>query len=126
MDELEHCKKVVMTPAGYSWNPYSSHFSSNEEAMLDFNGQMNYDTHRKRHCPGISEVTAIDASTYDEAVDSISTIVIAQSRYGVCIFREECSSSHNQQICTSETTTAASTTGNQIQRWSQGQKSPHC
>ena len=70
-DELEHCQKVIMTPEGFSWDPYSTHFSTNEESMLDFNGDLHAESFRKRHCPGVAEITAISTDVYDAAVDSV-------------------------------------------------------
>ena len=36
-EELQTCDKIFVTPDSTTWNPYSAHFASNEEAMLDSN-----------------------------------------------------------------------------------------
>ena len=39
-DELENCDKIFITPDSASWDPYSTHFSENEAAMLGSEGQL--------------------------------------------------------------------------------------
>ena len=40
MDELSTCDKVFITPDSASWNPHSEHYSLNEEAMMDGEGNI--------------------------------------------------------------------------------------
>ena len=39
-EELEHCNKIFITSNPTSWNSYSDHFSQNESAMIDCDGNI--------------------------------------------------------------------------------------
>jgi hypothetical protein len=38
--ELNNADVILMTPDGPSWNPYSDHYTANEEAISDWEGNM--------------------------------------------------------------------------------------
>ena len=38
--QLEVCDKIFITPDSTTWDPYSEHFSTNEDEMLDFNSSL--------------------------------------------------------------------------------------
>ena len=40
MNELYSCDKVFMTPDSSDWNPHTTEFSTREESMLDFSGNL--------------------------------------------------------------------------------------
>ena len=68
-DELSTCQQILMTPDTLTWDPYSPHFALNKESMVDHEGILVGQQFRKRHCPGIYEVSSFDAQKYDDAVD---------------------------------------------------------
>ena len=39
-DELSNCDKIFINPDATTWNPYSKHYYTNENAMLDCNGEL--------------------------------------------------------------------------------------
>ena len=39
-DEIESCDKIIITPDSVHWDPYAEHYATNEEAMLDYGGNM--------------------------------------------------------------------------------------
>ena len=39
-EELEGCDKIFITPDSTSWEPHSQHYSSNEEAMMNIEGEI--------------------------------------------------------------------------------------
>ena len=39
-EELEGCDKIFITPDSTSWEPHSEHYSSNEEAMMNIDGEI--------------------------------------------------------------------------------------
>ena len=40
---------MFLTPDSTSWDPYDEHFASNKESMLDWEGNMMEQRHRKQH-----------------------------------------------------------------------------
>jgi len=66
-DELEGCDKLFLTPDSTSWDPYSSHFSHYEDAMLDAEGEIISKDER------ITELVEQDEVDYHE-LPSISTL----------------------------------------------------
>ena len=48
-EELETCDKIFITPDSTSWDPYSSHFADNEEAMLDSEFEIVQNPDKKLH-----------------------------------------------------------------------------
>ena len=46
-EELGSCDKVFITPDSASWNPYSEHFSRNEQAMIDCDGGLAIPTYKE-------------------------------------------------------------------------------
>ena len=39
-EEVQHNDRLFLTPDSTSWDPYAEHFASNEESMLDWEGNM--------------------------------------------------------------------------------------
>ena len=39
-EEITSCDKILITLDSVDWDPYLSHFSDNEESMVDWEGQM--------------------------------------------------------------------------------------
>ena len=48
-DELSQCDKIFITPDSTNWNPYSLHFSLNEDAMTDCDGEIRQVPIHERH-----------------------------------------------------------------------------
>ena len=68
--EIAECDKVFITPDSDSWDPYSDHFASNEDSLLDYNGDVIDDRRRKRHrLDDYSDV--LPSSIYESYVDSV-------------------------------------------------------
>ena len=76
-DEILHCDKVFLTPDSESWNPYSTHYSENEESMLNWQGDMMEARYRKRAKVDTStsddgyDITSVDAVIYEATVDKV-------------------------------------------------------
>ena len=49
-DDINIALSIHMTPESLTWDPYSEHFSANEESMLDYEGNIMDEGYRKRHC----------------------------------------------------------------------------
>ena len=56
-EELETCDKIFITPDSTLWNPYSDHFSHNESAMMDCDGEINTYTDRNNHLVDETDLT---------------------------------------------------------------------
>ena len=72
-EEIRHCDKLFMTPDSTSWDPYADHFASNEESMLDWEGNMldrRYQTKHILDMPSISVATADYQAQVDSAIAS--------------------------------------------------------
>ena len=48
-EEITSCDKILITLDSADWDTYSSHFSENEELMLDWEGQLQSTKFRKQH-----------------------------------------------------------------------------
>lgn len=67
-----------MTPDSTNWDPYSDHFANNEDAILDWQGDIIEPKYRRKHLldiptlsdPTISSLT-IPIPSYEEAIDSV-------------------------------------------------------
>ena len=46
--EIEFSDKFYITPDSYEWNPYSEHFSNNEESLTDDNGDVIVRSYREK------------------------------------------------------------------------------
>ena len=79
--ELETCDKVFITLDSASWNPYSEHFSTNERAMLNSEGDLsppvhkitpliNYDDTSYTPYPGIGMVDMTIDAVIDSALEN--------------------------------------------------------
>ena len=80
MDELSTCDKVFITPDSAAWNPHSEHYSSNEEAMMDSEGNIIVVQEKGNRLVDDSEVgygQLPSVSVVDTAIDDI--IVNAES-----------------------------------------------
>ena len=66
-DEIEHCDVLFLTPDSHEWNPYSTHFSSNEESMLDWEGNMQKYKYQKKH---IIDLSPDGVTNYGAMIDS--------------------------------------------------------
>ena len=62
-DEVRHNDRLFLTPDSTSWDPYAEHFASNEESMLDWEGNMMERRHRKKH------IIDYPSEDYDDTVD---------------------------------------------------------
>lgn len=68
--EITECDDVIMlTPDSTNWNPYSDHFASNEESMLDWEGNMIEQRYRKKHIIDMPSIS-VAMARWDEAVDT--------------------------------------------------------
>ena len=71
--ELKVCDRIFITPDSASWDPYSEHFSRNEESILDCNGNLIDLSNRQTPIPPphndpyyrYSSVDVIDAAIYE-------------------------------------------------------------
>jgi hypothetical protein len=48
-DEIKYGDPIFLTPDSDNWDPYSEHFSDNEDSMLDWEGNMHMKKRRKEH-----------------------------------------------------------------------------
>ena len=69
-DEIDGNDTITFTPEGASWDPYSEHFSSNEESIVDHEGNIVDTRFRKKHCLGTKSVSSGSMDTYDKVVDT--------------------------------------------------------
>mmetsp|Transcript_19836 Transcript_19836/g.27897 ORF Transcript_19836/g.27897 Transcript_19836/m.27897 type:complete len:252 (+) Transcript_19836:1963-2718(+) len=72
-DKMISCRKIIITPDGDLWNLYSDHYAKNEECMLDWEGNMLEEHHRKKHNPDeyYSELSSITISNWNLHVDRL-------------------------------------------------------
>ena len=76
-DEILHSDKAFITPDSNSWNPYSNHFSENEESMLDWQGNM-MDVRYRKKAKLIDdedddyEITAVNADVYEMTASQVT------------------------------------------------------
>ena len=70
IDEVNHSPSLLLTPDLPQWNPYSQHFSSNEESLTDHLGDVIDSQVRKRHCSSLM-TSMINRSSYESAVDEV-------------------------------------------------------
>ena len=73
-DELEHCDKIFITPDSSIWDPYSSHFADNEEAMIDSDFELVEHPNRKAYLLQDNDVEYMDlpnVAAVEQAVDEI-------------------------------------------------------
>ena len=67
-DEVKFKDPIFLTPDSDNWDPYAEHFASNEESMVDWEGNMAPKRHRKEHVLDLN--VSVDESTYDSAVEA--------------------------------------------------------
>ena len=70
-EEITSCDKILITPDSADWDPYPSHFSDNEESMLDWEGQLQPTKFRKRHAYDQQYVSSVNTDIYSDDVDSV-------------------------------------------------------
>ena len=64
-DEVDHCKSFFITPDSIEWDPYQVHYSLNEDAMIDWEGNLVDNKSEKKH---LIEPLQTDLSI-DEIID---------------------------------------------------------
>ena len=69
-DEIESCDRILITPDSSSWDPYSTHFAHNEDAMLDWEGQMLDKATREKHFIDENDASC-SAEAYSASIDSV-------------------------------------------------------
>ena len=72
--DLISCENMFLTPELNSWNPYSDHFADNEEAMLDWEGNMMESQFRKRLKQDDNlyiNSSMITVDEYNKAIDAV-------------------------------------------------------
>ena len=67
-DEVKFKDPIFLTPDSDNWDPYAEHFTTNEESMVDWEGNMAPKRHRKEHVLDLN--VSVDESTYDSAVEA--------------------------------------------------------
>ena len=71
LDEVLHKPKVFMTPDSANWDPYSDHFSKNEESMTDWRGEIMEDKDNKRRKISSAYSKPMRIDDYEEIVDKV-------------------------------------------------------
>jgi hypothetical protein len=66
-EEVKHKDPIFLTPDSDNWNPYSEHFTQNEESMLDWEGNMTPKRQRTEH--SLEFDVCVDLEIYNQAVD---------------------------------------------------------
>ena len=61
-EEINTSEVLFLTPDSLNWKPYSEHFASNEESMLDWEGHIQDKRYRKKH---------IIAKDFSAMIDSV-------------------------------------------------------
>ena len=69
INKLSSCDPILFTPDSYEWNPYGSHFASQEESMLDWEGEIN--VHRKRQRIDIENTSPLKWDIYQDEIDHV-------------------------------------------------------
>ena len=69
-DEVMYCDKLFLTPDSTTWDPYATHFQLNEESMLDYEGNMQPRSKRRKHILDMTPISA-DIDDYEAVVDSV-------------------------------------------------------
>ena len=69
-DEVRYVDPVFLTPDSDTWDPYSEHYASNEDTMLDWEGNMNNKRLRPNHILDLNTLPPI--TDYDRHVDQAS------------------------------------------------------
>ena len=67
---------IFLTPDSDSWDPYSNHFTDNEESMLDWEGNIQPKHNRTSHVLNWTE--DVDDNDYENAVD-FTTVSVFQA-----------------------------------------------
>jgi hypothetical protein len=68
LDEISHSEPIFLTPDSNNWNPYSDHFATNEESMIDWEGNMKSKKFRTPHT--LDWTSSFTQDDYDSAINS--------------------------------------------------------
>ena len=82
-DELRICDKVFITPDSSTWNPYSEHYSINEQVMLDDEGNIKTIEFKPKHIVKEDELHYNDLPSVD-SVDACINSLLASSHENYC------------------------------------------
>ena len=77
-NELETLDTILLTPDTDSWNPHSDHFASNEDTMLDWEGNMQPKRMRTDHTLNLD--TFVPSDVYESSVNN--TTISAFNAFG--------------------------------------------
>ena len=74
-DELEHCDKIFITPDSTLWDPYSSHFADNEEAMIDSDFAIVEHPNKKTYVLQDNDAEYMDLPSVDAVEQAVDDII---------------------------------------------------
>ena len=74
-DEIKEKHKIFFTPDSASWDPYSDHYATNEESMLDHEGSMIEYRYRKKHIVDMPPAISVSVATFDKEIDRVINAV---------------------------------------------------
>ena len=79
-DEMKSLDPILLSPDGDNWNPYSDHFATNEESMLNWDGTMRSKKNRHKHVLDLN--TSVPADDYETVVNATAISSFRSSQYG--------------------------------------------
>ena len=75
-DELETCDKIFITPDSTVWDPYSSHFAENEEAMLDTDFELVQHPEKKTYLLQPDDAEYLELPNVDSVEKAIDAVLL--------------------------------------------------
>ena len=94
LDEVQGCRKIIMTPDSSSWDPYCTSFALNEESMTNHKGNLQPPERRDRilHPGGLANVSSIQFNrNIDRILDTAFIPSATMSSQPSCIFASQLS-----------------------------------
>ena len=73
-DEISNCERIFITPDSPSWDPYSDHYISNKESMLEHEGNMIDHQYRKKNIVDMPPAISVSIAAFDSEIDRIIDI----------------------------------------------------
>ena len=68
-DETESCNSTFITPYSASWDPHAIIFSSSEQSMVDWEGNMEPKNYRKKHIIDYPVLATVINFSYNYTLD---------------------------------------------------------
>ena len=72
LEEIDNCDKIFITPDGDIWNPYSKHFSENEDSMLDYQGNLIVPQREQHKIMEFADPLVLDMEVFEIACRKIA------------------------------------------------------